>query len=86
MPKFHLLCRLRQNQSHHYGEIGGLSNAHGVYLCQGEVNRIKQTCVNQNSEESLREISPVDKQVHRNFKLKLQENLGPYVIDSQQLE
>ena len=45
MPKFHLLCRLRKNQSHHYGEIGGLSNAHGVYLCQGEVNRIKRTCV-----------------------------------------
>ena len=86
MPKFHLLCRLRQNQSYHYGEIGGLSTAHGVHLCQKEINRIKWTRVNQNSEESWREISPVDKQVHRNFKLKLQENLGPFVIDSLQLE
>lgn len=29
-------------------------------------------------------ISPVDKQLHGNFKLKLQENLGPFVIDSLQ--
>ena len=31
-------------------------------------------------------ISPVDKQLHGNFKLKLQENLGPFIIDILQLE